>query len=753
MADARSSEGGRCSTQRTRIALWLALSLLSSAGCTVVSSFGEFKFGSDAGPGADAAADGGYSGCMETVENVCDDRRDDDCDEHTDCDDPDCANDSHCCKPNEIPEVSCSGGVDNDCDGQVDCDDPDCAASKACCTSSGPEVGPLACADDMDNDCDGVRDCDETVCASQANCCAESVEENDVTACGDGLDNDCDGKKDCRDPDCASVSTCCTALEPSEQTCADAKDNDCDGVADCRDSDCESRPVCQQCSPTAQTEASCDDLRDDDCDKDRDCWDDDCAKSLACCIKSGPEVGDVACSDGIDDDCDGQLDCMDSECEGTLGCCVASGSESGDAACKDSKDNDCDGLVDCMDVDGCMSSASCCVATGDESGAVGCNDGLDNDCNQRTDCQDPKCNSSGTCCEPSGEESAAPNDGKDNDCNGTTDIAIPTALYPPAGQPTSGNEVSLSFTPEVIANAALECSTRRLSQLTAPAFTACPVDSGQPEVVKPHSDSAAANASNDGAWVTDVRWRFPNGGHSEVFSFRYYIHHSLYKAEHCKSSVTDQRWFDVAKTRLADSKQFKPADKADTSLAGPFVHVTYDLPNANKITALNYYQDGTQQTVDMWSLRKRFVLDPENKYLLITRTYKSTRGGGCSAARLTFHLPLNAVKHDYCDAVVLNRSGAGVCMGASSNGTPVFIHESSDTVADKIGWPKANKFLWRQLLEARGKKGGYLGGKVRVPSNSYRFDPGLSLRNFMPKCIATPCVSNGILLPDRALFP
>ena len=739
---------------RTRTALLLVGGLLLLAGCTVVSNFAEFKFGTDAGPEPGKAADGGYIGeCSSTFEDNCNNGRDDDCDEHLDCDDPDCANDSHCCKPNEIPEVSCSGDVDNDCDGKIDCDDPDCSASKACCSPSGPEVGAAACSDGMDNDCDGVKDCDESTCASQVNCCAESVEENDASACSDGLDNDCDGKQDCRDPDCAKVSTCCTQLEQAESSCGDAKDNDCDGDADCRDSDCESRPVCLQCSAVTVSENICDNLRDDDCDKDRDCWDDDCANALSCCVKIGAEQGDVACSDGQDNDCDGQLDCGDTECDKSLACCVSTGSESGEAACTDGKDNDCDGLVDCMDMEGCSTSSNCCVPSGDETGAVRCNDGIDNDCNQHIDCQDSGCDSSGTCCVHSGEESATPNDGKDNDCNGTVDIALPDTLSPSAGQPVPGNQVSLTVMPEVIANATLECSTRRLSQLNAPVFSACPIDNSQPGVIKPHADEGGDEKSN-GAWVTDVRWRFPNGARSEAFSFRYYIHHTLYSAERCTSTVSDSRWFDLAKTRLTDSKVFHPDDKADTWLTGPFVHVTYELPPANKITGVNFFQDESQQTVDMWSLRKRFVLDPENKYLLITRTYKSTRSNSCSVAALSYHIK-SSKSTDHCQAVVLNRSGAGVCMVSNTTGTPMLIHESGDTVADKIGWPRANKFMWRQLLETKGAGlKSKQGGKVReLFPPGYRFDESLNYRNFMPKCTTTPCISNGVYLPDRALFP
>jgi hypothetical protein len=253
--------------------------------------------------------------------------------------------------------------------------------------------------------------------------------------------------------------------------------------------------------------------------------------------------------------------------------------------------------------------------------------------------------------------------------------------------------------------------------------------------------------------VTDVRWRFPNGAHSEVFSFRYYIHHSLYKAEHCPAPVADARLFDFARTRLADTKVFRTDDKSDTSLAGPFVHATFEVPNANQITGLNYFQDGTKQTVDMWSLRRRFVLDQEAKLLLITRAYQSTRGRNCKAAVLSSHPTKNARKLDYCDAVVLNRAGAGVCIQATSTGTLTFLRESVDTIADKMGWPKADKFMWRQLMEARAKPGGFLGGKVRAPTNSYRWDEGMRYRNFLPKCVGAPCSSNGVVLPDRALFP
>lgn len=740
--DARSSRGGRRGTQRARFALYLCLGFVSA--CTAVSNFGHFHFGSDAGPAETPpepdAGDGKPYGCTPSSdrESDCGDRVDNDCDEREDCDDTDCAGDTHCCKPNEIPEVSCSGGVDNDCDGLIDCEDPNCASSESCCSASGPEVGTRACTDHVDNDCDGVVDCDETSCAAQSACCNASGDENDQSTCMDGQDNDCDGKKDCADPDCAGVSECCTKSEPVELSCGDAKDNDCDGNADCRDTDCENLPICTQCKASEEHESNCSDLKDNDCDRDRDCLDPDCETSLACCVATGPEQGEGACSDDKDNDCDGLTDCKDNDCNTSMDCCQATGSESGDSACSDGKDNDCDGLTDCDD-DACSNAQHCCVRTGDEVGTLACNDGIDNDCNNEKDCGDRKCGMQSSCCVASGTETSQPNDGKDNDCNGAIDIAAASMTVPAAGQPVAGNEVAITMVPSVIATATLECNTRRVATMGGGSFRPCPMEGN---TIKPFTDTAAADPTNDGAWATDVRWNFGPGGMSDPFSFRYYIHHTLYNLKHC-DQPSDGTYFEFAKKRLGAANVFRPG--TDTALAGPFVHVTYSPLNANAVSA-NFFQDGTSQTVDMWSLRRRFALDPENKFLLITRNYVSSRYGGCQAAVIRFHLK-SYVSAYYCDAVVLNRAGAGVCINNNS-GTLSFGHDSNDPLANKLGWPQTNKFMWRQLVDAPVR------GKVPDNTSGYQWEENLGYHNFFPKCTSAPCKNKAaIYLPDRAFFP
>jgi hypothetical protein len=728
--------------------------LLLAPGCNALVSFGDFKFGSDAGivadsgsagssgAGSDAAVSdsGPHCSADTSSETQCSDGRDNDCDGLDDCNDPDCSNDAHCCQPSAMTEMSCSGGKDEDCDGQIDCADPDCSSSEACCGASGAEVGNTACGDGVDNDCDGIVDCKEMACQSQNVCCVPSGAENDTKHCGDGLDNDCDGKKDCADPDCAVVSNCCVKGEAVEKSCEDAKDNDCDGLSDCRDPDCAGLTVCTQCKPVSEVEMNCRDLKDDDCDKDRDCLDSDCAHDPACCVPTGAENSNAACTDGIDNDCDGQLDCADSDCTGTLDCCVATGPETGEA-CRDDRDNDCDGLINCQDP-GCAGSQNCCQSAGPELGVAACSDHVDNDCDGALDCADSDCKTAASCCTPSGSESSQPNDGKDNDCDGQVDIPILNSAYPPPGLPASGDEVIMVFAPSIVANAGLECSSRRIAQNSVPVFVACPGSGGR---VTPHSAAAASDAANDGAWVTDVRWRFPSGAHSQVFSLKYYIHHTLYKAVHCMSPIKDSDWFNKAGKVLNNPMPglFKPED---TLLANPFIRVTYEPPNANSVR-IEFEQNGTAQKVEMWSLRRRFVLSPDNKFLLITRNYKSNRSSQCLAAHFRIHdahhVNNNNIESYGCDAVVLNRQGAGVCL-RDANGIADFSHYTSDPIANSLGWVPANKFMWRQLLDESGH------GEV----HDYAHDESVSYRNFTAKCSVQPCTNpHAIYLPDRALFP
>ena len=143
-------------------------------------------------------------------ETKCDNGRDDDRDDLTDCDDPDCDADPACagCVPTEDPEVTCGDSLDGDCDGQVDCDDSDCDGDPLCASCVPSEEPEATCDDGLDGDCDGQVDCDDSDCDGDPLCISCVPSEDPEVTCDDGLDGDCDGLVDCDDADCAGVAGC-----------------------------------------------------------------------------------------------------------------------------------------------------------------------------------------------------------------------------------------------------------------------------------------------------------------------------------------------------------------------------------------------------------------------------------------------------------------------------------------------------------------------------------------------------------------
>jgi hypothetical protein len=480
----------------------------------------------------------------------------------------------------------------------------------------------------------------------------------------------------------------------------------------------------------------CDNGVDDDCDQQSDCDDDDCAGVGACCSTT-PENTQAACSDDRDNDCSGQKDCGDSSCSSTLACCTSTGAENSLATCGDGVDDDCDGKVDCADPE-CSGLAACC---GIVTNGIG--------------------ETVSACCTPDGSTDDDPgrqNDGVDNDCDGLTDKPILQSAFPTQGLPASGAEVTLNFVPEMNPAATLSCSTKRLGQPQS--FVACPLSGAS---VKPFSASQSADPSNNGIWKTQVRWDFPDGKHSSIANFQYYIHNSLNNVAHCPSTYhTDQQWFTKAHTRLGvganwDAGAFRLG--LDTFLLSPFIRVTYKVPvSGTPALIMKYMLNGQTPTVDMRSLRHRFTLSnglglaagsnspagTANRYLLITRNYKSLRNPtSCNTATIRVHVShwSNTVpsrNHFYrygCAAIVMNRAGVGVCMdyGPTSAADPV-LNASKDSwdgyPLTSDPWPKANKFMWRNLME----------------------DTNGGLRNFSPKCTTMGC-TGGTYLPDLAQFP
>ncbi len=103
-----------------------------------------------------------------------------------------------------MPEQNCADNVDNDLDNKTDCDDPDCV-TRSCgmgCLCALNRKTETSCSDGADNDNDGKADCLDTDCAGVGT-------EN----CSDGIDNTCDRAVDCGDPKCVGNSACNTQVD------------------------------------------------------------------------------------------------------------------------------------------------------------------------------------------------------------------------------------------------------------------------------------------------------------------------------------------------------------------------------------------------------------------------------------------------------------------------------------------------------------------------------------------------------------
>ncbi len=295
---------------------------------------------------------------------------------------------------NEGPfgDPTCSDTLDNDCDDLTDTDDPNCQCTVldidgdgycpqggTCCTfpkpdcdDSNPAINPgtadTGC-NGIDENCDGFPDDGYVVDAA---CGTGQCQTNNIpSSCTSGVETLCQpGAPGIEGPD-------------GSPTCLDGIDNDCDGLIDqmpgIPDPDCD---IC--------------DINDDD-------GDGYCEGAICGCGYGGPAgdcddldpnvyPGAPKICDGKDSNCDGKKDFStdkDKDGDGVPWC--ANDCDDNDPTvypgnsedCTDGKDNDCDGLSDGADPE-CQQPASCSV---------------NSDCLSGDYCEKPagSCGGTGTC--------------------------------------------------------------------------------------------------------------------------------------------------------------------------------------------------------------------------------------------------------------------------------------------------------------------------------------------------------------------
>ncbi len=97
----------------------------------------------------------------ENTDAACHDTKDNDGDNKTDCEDPECYD--FCYSP-ENTDATCHDGQDNDGDNKIDCEDPEC---RSFCLE--PENTDAKCKDGIDNDGNELVDCEDSSCTSFCN--------------------------------------------------------------------------------------------------------------------------------------------------------------------------------------------------------------------------------------------------------------------------------------------------------------------------------------------------------------------------------------------------------------------------------------------------------------------------------------------------------------------------------------------------------------------------------------------------------
>jgi hypothetical protein len=337
-------------------------------------------------------------------------------------------------------------------------------------------------------------------------------------------------------------------------------------------------------------------------------------------------------------------------------------------------------------------------------------------------------------CIPTGAELCA--DGLDNDCDGATDCLVLQAEFPTRNGAASGADVAYTFSTRA-ATAALQCRVSR-GNTAGGTWRACARVSG--DTVHPFSEADSADPTKNGLYFTEVRLRFPTGGISDAFRRLVYIHDSLNGVERCDTGIDTATWVATASSWLPATGAFQPA-----TLRNPFVEIDFD-PLVSSTFAVSE-GDGL---VKWRTLRRRFSLSADNQYLVMTRTYtarlEGAAGMGCFAAVKRVHRQRGTdsiegnMAFQSCEAVVFNKTGAGMCL-ATSGGVPVSAEYDFSSAQLQLVPPDyvvdVDNFAWRKM------------GAYNVLENGTRHQS-----NFSPKCDDEGCASDYTLfLPDKSFFP
>jgi hypothetical protein len=347
-------------------------------------------------------------------------------------------------------------------------------------------------------------------------------------------------------------------------------------------------------------------------------------------------------------------------------------------------------------------------------------------------------------------------DGIDNDCNGTVDCPDINIRFPPPGQASAGDDAMVRLNPpnSALALQRIECRTDKTPNISAKPWTPCDVTNPTNPTLYAMGEAAAKLDATNGVEQFEFRYVYGNGTLSDTRAMAFYSHNSLYDGVprtpkfKCEPAAPDDAYFSYASSVFGTSTTQNLFAAGDIQLRNPFIYVKFTPKFVGDFKATTDAQE-----IKLFSLRHRFVLSPDRQLLLVVRQYSSRRSGpvfGGSASCLAgaimvhdrYHLGVKDPNRNFtnqCDAIVLNKSGAGLCL-AGNGGTPKLVAEHTSKILGflqglGIAWPRSDPMMWQKFfVDDRPKR--------------------KTLRFFSDKCLPSDsgCLSNhpsALILPDQ----
>lgn len=378
--------------------------------------------------------------------------------------------------------------------------------------------------------------------------------------------------------------------------------------------------------------------------------------------------------------------------------------------------------------------------------------------------------------------------GTDDDCDGVIDEPAecdPAGLIDvetdPSGYAWDAADVRVEVSSRGGAAGVLECRSGKVQSTGSLIgdFEACPAGA-----FTPASDLASFG---DGAYRTQVRWRADSGVVSRPLDLDYYVHGSLSGATDCAvlDNIPADRFFARASERLTTtdpdgagaelrfSTTAAPSEPGFAALANPFIHINF-TPRLNRSFGFQLQGNSrswtaTDGVLNVLSLRRRFVMNEDETMILIGRRYISRRNidnnavSRCGAMRVKIDLGGSPGTNFRCDAVVLNREGAGVCLVVGAGGAIEFARRPSPTLfsslasslvpADEALTNGVDNALWRKLAARYSPNTAAASQRANCARFSGRctdngITPRWGWRQFSAKCYGAPNCTDTL----RALY-